>query len=67
MSDHELLRLLVIENDALARYNRIRRTLYCSPDVVERARIIWADAADALLNYQDDGRVLSRDRKPQAA
>jgi hypothetical protein len=52
MSDHELLRLLTVEKDARARYVRIKRTLYCSPDLVDSARIIWADASAALLKYQ---------------
>jgi hypothetical protein len=53
MSDHELLRLLAVEKDALARYTRIKRTLYCSPDIVDSARVIWFDASAALLKYQD--------------
>ena len=52
MSDHELLRLIAAEKDALARYARIKRTLYCSPDVVDCARLIWSDASAALLKYQ---------------
>jgi hypothetical protein len=47
-----LLRLLTVEKDARARYVRIKRTLYCSPDVVDCARVIWADASAALLKYQ---------------
>jgi hypothetical protein len=52
MSDHELLRLLTVEKDARARYVRIKRTLYCSPDIVECAHVTWADASAALLKYQ---------------
>jgi hypothetical protein len=52
MPDHELLHLLEVEKDALARYARIKRTFYCSPDVVNCARVIWSDASAALLKYQ---------------
>jgi hypothetical protein len=53
----ELIRLLLVEKDALARYVRIKRTFYCSPDVVECARVIWADAAADVVKFGRQGRA----------
>jgi hypothetical protein len=47
----ELSRLMTIEKDALARYVRIKRTFYCSPDVVECARVLWADASADVVEF----------------
>jgi hypothetical protein len=47
----ELIRLMSIERDALARYVRIKRTFYCSPNIVECARVIWADASADVLKF----------------
>jgi hypothetical protein len=47
----ELIRLMSVEKDALARYVRIKRTFYCSPDVVECARVIWANASADVIKF----------------
>ena len=53
MSDHELLRLLEEERDALQRYSHIKLNFVRTSDVVESARLIWTEATAALLKYQD--------------
>jgi hypothetical protein len=42
---------MTIEKDALARYVRIKRTFYCSPDIVECARVLWVGASADVVEF----------------
>jgi hypothetical protein len=54
MPEHELLRLLEEEKDALARYCRVAKSFTGAPEIVEAARSLWVEANAALVQYQED-------------
>lgn len=53
MSEFELRRLVAAEKDALQRYSRMRKNFARDFEIVEHARLIWVEAAAALLSYQE--------------
>jgi hypothetical protein len=53
MSEFELYRLAAAEKDALQRYSRIKNNFVRDSEILEHARLIWAEASAALLSYQE--------------
>jgi hypothetical protein len=52
MSDFERDRLMAAERAAFATYDNMQKNFARHPDIVEAARVLWAEAANAVVEYR---------------